>query len=83
MIELLFAGLIIGASVTILGLHISKRLRPMRGAEATTYAGNQFSAIGMDLTGRGGPETDPRYNRMVAEVLKEPASESGFRMLLP
>ena len=55
----------------------------MRGAE-DAYASNQFSAVGMDLNGRGGPEMDPRYQRMVRDVLQQqPKNASGWRVLLP
>lgn len=80
--ELIFVGMLIGVSVTVLALHFAHRLRPMRGAE-DAYAGNQFNAIGMDLNGRGHDEIDPQYLKAVATVLKQPEGETPWRTLLP
>lgn len=80
MIELLFAGLIIGAGATILALHFSRRLKPI---PAAAEAAPRFSAVGVDLTGNNPSPIDPRYARMVELVLTDPASKSGWRTLLP
>jgi hypothetical protein len=41
-----------------------------------------ISVIGCDMSGRGPAEMDPRYVRMVTDVLQQPDSGSGFRTLL-
>ena len=82
MIELLFAGLLIGASVTILSLHFSKRLKPLPSAEKS-YSGTSFGMLGMNLAGNNPSMDEMRYERMVATVLQQPKNDSGWKTLLP
>jgi hypothetical protein len=42
-----------------------------------------ISVIGCDMSGRGPAEIDRRYSQMIADVLQQPATERGFRNLLP
>jgi hypothetical protein len=52
-------------------------------APKTPPSSGGISVIGCDMSGRGPAEINPRYGQMVADVLKQPATESGFRNLLP
>lgn len=68
MIEII-AGMIIGISIAILGLHFSGRLTPRR-PETYTGSSNDVGAIGVDLAGdNNAPKLDPFYRRKLEEVL--------------
>jgi hypothetical protein len=67
MIEL-FAGALIGASLMLLGLHFSHRLKPR---QPQTYTGSDvgISAVSVDLAGNNGPMVDVHYKRMLDPIL--------------
>jgi hypothetical protein len=78
MIVLIFAiGILAGLAIAA----ILDRLTAKAPATQQEYHG--ISAIGVNVSGRGGPEVDPRYARLVQQALEQPQSESGFRTLLP
>jgi hypothetical protein len=79
MIAWVILSIIIGA---IIGMAI---LATVNRATAKASPSNRggICCIGCDMSGRGVAEIDPRYVRMVTDVLKQPATESGFRTLLP
>jgi hypothetical protein len=52
-------------------------------AKAPPSNSGGISVIGCDMSGRGPAEIDPRYLRMVTDVLQQPDSGNGFRTLLP
>jgi hypothetical protein len=66
----------------LFGLAIAAVLNRAAATKAPPSSGG-ISVIGCDMSGRGAAEMDPRYGQMVADVLKQPATESGFRNLLP
>ena len=66
---------------TIIGLAIAAAFYRVQ-AKAPPSSGG-ISVIGCDMSGRGPAEINPHYSQMVAAVLKQPATESGFRNLLP
>jgi hypothetical protein len=66
----------------LFGLAIGVMLRRAT-AKAPPTNGVGISCIGCDMSGNGYAEINPQYARMVSEVLKQPATESGFRTLLP
>jgi hypothetical protein len=80
----MFGYIIVAVGIGILiGLAIA-RLIPEAPATTTTVAPSAMpSAIGVDISGRSAPEMDARYQRMVGDVLRQPASDSGFRTLPP
>jgi hypothetical protein len=52
-------------------------------APKTPPSSGGISVVGCDMSGRGPAEIDRRYSQMIADVLQQPATERGFRNLLP
>jgi hypothetical protein len=66
----------------IIGLAIAAFL-DRATAKAPSTNTTTHSALGFDMNGGGGPDFDPRYVRMVDQVLREPKRETAWRTLLP
>jgi hypothetical protein len=83
----MIAWIVISVAVgVVIGLAIAATLNHLTGkAPAPTNAYHGISALGLDANGSGAPEIDPRYVRMVKQVLEQPHPEgkAGFRTLLP
>lgn len=73
MIEI-FAGALIGSSLTILALHFTRRLKPLPAASASYTGSSNFGAVGVDIGGNNnGPRLniDPLVARKLTDVLPE------------
>jgi hypothetical protein len=66
----------------IIGLAIAAYLDRATAKAPPANVTPGICVLGVDMSGSGAVEIDPRYARMVKSVLEQPARGNGFRTLI-